>query len=146
MAIRLSTGLRNALLGSADFRSTFNLSRINIYSGTQPTTADAAATGTLLLTITVDGGATGLTFDAPVDGVISKAAAESWQGTTLANGTAGYFRLYAAGDDPAILSTTNERVDGSIAVSGGDMNISSTSLVASAVQTVSQFDITLPAS
>jgi len=146
MALRLSTGLRQQLLGTDDFLSTYNLSSINIYSGTQPATADAAATGTLLVTITVNGGGTKLTFDAPVAGVISKAVAETWQGTTLVNGTAGYFRLITTAGDPDTLSTTEIRLDGSIAVSGADMNISSTSLVAPAVQTVSQFDITLPAS
>ena len=146
MALRLSTGLRQALLGTADFQAEFNLSRIYIYTGSQPSSANDAATGTLLATITVNGGATGLTFDAPVDGTISKAAAETWSGTAGAEGTAGWFRLSEAGDDPATLSTTISRVDGNIATSGANLNMSNTFVANGAVQTISSFAITLPAS
>jgi hypothetical protein len=49
MAVKFSTGLRNAML----------------YSGALPATADAAVGGTLLCTISVSG--SGLTFAAPAD-------------------------------------------------------------------------------
>ena len=48
MALRLSTGLRQALLGTADFRTEFTGCFINIYTGNQPADPDDAATGTLL--------------------------------------------------------------------------------------------------
>ncbi|NIT14179.1 MAG: hypothetical protein GTN99_08075 [Candidatus Dadabacteria bacterium] len=146
--MRLSTGLRNAMLGTASFDAEFTACFINIYSGPQPASADDAITGsnTLLATIYSDGAALGLNFDAPVSGTISKAAAETWSGTALASGTAAWFRLYEAGDTPANLSTTASRVDGSIGISGGDMNISNTTITVSAVQTITQFDVTLPAS
>lgn len=57
MTIRLSTGLRDALNMNLGFAGAFNRSSINIYSGTQPATADAAATGTLLGTATIASGA-----------------------------------------------------------------------------------------
>lgn len=53
MTIRLSTGTRNALGSALGFAGAFNKASINIYSGTQPATADAAATGTLLGTVTL---------------------------------------------------------------------------------------------
>jgi len=146
MALRLSTGLRQALLGSAAFQAEFALSFINIYTGSQPSDADAAATGTLLATIYSDGAAVGISFDAPVAGVIEKAVAQTWSGTAGAEGTAGYFRLFEAGGNPAILSTTESRIDGNIATSGANMNMSNTFVANGAVQTVSTFAITMPGS
>lgn len=57
MAFRLSTGMRNAILGSVSFAHAIQNGKIQIYSGTQPATADAAPTGTLLATITDGSGA-----------------------------------------------------------------------------------------
>ena len=146
MALRLSTGVRQALLGSADFQSEFAASFINIYTGSQPSTADDAASGTLLATIYSDGAAVGINFDAPVAGTVSKAIAETWSGAAGAEGTAGWFRLFEAGDTPGIASTTASRIDGNIATSGANMNMSNTFVANGAVQTVSTFAVTLPAS
>ena len=148
MALRLSTGLRQALLGSADFQTEFALSFINIYTGTQPATADTAASGTLLATIYSNNptDTIGVSFDAPVAGVVAKAVAQTWAGTALATGTAGWYRLFEAGGNPAILSTTESRIDGNISTSGANMNMSSTSVTIATVQTVSTFTVTLPAS
>ncbi len=145
MALRLSTGTRQDLLGTQDFQTAFALSFINIYTGSQPSTADAAATGTLLATIYSDGAAVGVSFDAPVAGVVSKAVAQTWSGTAIAEGTAGYFRLYEAAGTPGVLSTTEARVDGNIATSGANMNMSNTFIASGAVQTISTFAITMPA-
>lgn len=147
MALRLSTGLRQDLLGTQSFQAAFNLSKVNIYTGSQPSSSDDAATGTLLATITVnDAGTFSLTFDAPVAGIVSKTAAQTWSGTAVAEGTAGYFRLFENLGDPSVLSTTEARVDGNIATSGANMNMSNTFVANGAVQTVSTFAITLPAS
>jgi len=145
MALRLSTGLRQDLLGSADFKTKFTASFINIYSGSQPASADSPATGTLLATIYSDGAAIGVSFDAPVAGAISKAAAQTWSGTAVATGTAGYYRLFEALDDPTLQSAVKARLDGAIATSGAELNMSSTAIVASAVQTITSFTVTLPA-
>lgn len=146
MALRLSTGLRQALLGTADFRTEFTACFLNIYTGSQPSSSDDAATGTLLATIYSDGASVGISFDAPVAGVIAKAVAQTWSGTSGAEGTAGYFRLWEAAGNPAILSTTESRLDGNIATSGANMNMSNTFVASGAVQTVSTFAVTLPAS
>ena len=148
MALRLSTGIRQALLDTADFQSEFALSFINIYTGTQPASADDAASGTLLATIYSNNptDTIGISFDSPIAGTISKAVAETWAGTALLTGTAGWYRLFEAGGNPAILSTTESRVDGNISTSGANMNMSSTTITSGTVQTVSTFDVTLPAS
>lgn len=57
MTLRLSTGTRNALDSTLGFAGAFNKCSIRIYSGSQPATADAAATGTLLGTVTLNSGA-----------------------------------------------------------------------------------------
>jgi hypothetical protein len=51
MAVKLSTGLRNAILSGQELRKVFEDAIINIYTGTAPAGADDAATGTLLVTI-----------------------------------------------------------------------------------------------
>lgn len=152
MSLQLSTGLRNGMLNSTGFTEAFNDGTIYIYSGPQPTNADAAVQGTLLLQITVNNGAwsagsptNGLGFDAPSAGVISKAAAEVWRGLGVATGTAGWFRLCGNAADAGGSSTTLPRLDGSVAVSGGDMNLSSISIVTSAPTTIDVFQFTLPA-
>lgn len=73
MTIRISTGARNALTGSLGLAGVFNKGSINIYSGTQPTSADAAVTGTLLGTVTISSGA--LTQEVRATGTVTITAA-----------------------------------------------------------------------
>lgn len=117
---------------------------IRIYTGTQPTSPDDAPTGTLLVTIYSDGAAAGLEFDDAAAGVISKKATETWSGTAGNTGTAGWFRLYAPGD-PLGSSSIDERIDGACGTSGAELNMSSTSIVSGAVQSISTFQLTMPA-
>jgi hypothetical protein len=56
MTWRFSTGLRDALLQSKGFSGAFNQGYIELYSGTQPVSADAAK-GTALIQITSSSGA-----------------------------------------------------------------------------------------
>lgn len=57
MTIRISTGVRNGVGGSLGFAGAFNKGSIRIYSGAQPASANAAATGTLLGVVTLSSGA-----------------------------------------------------------------------------------------
>ncbi len=57
MAIRRSTALINKLAGGYGVRELLKDARIFMYSGTQPTSADVAPTGTHLATFTKDGAA-----------------------------------------------------------------------------------------
>lgn len=152
MAVRFSTGLRNALLGSADFQTAFLNGVLRIYSGAQPATADAAVTGTLLIEITNGGGAfshgsptNGLQFDEPVSGVISKAAAQTWQGNGVAAGVAGWARLSGNPLDDGSSSTTLARMDMSVGKTGADLNLSNTTVAIGAPQTIDVFSLAMPA-
>lgn len=128
-------------------RGIFRNGRLNIYTGAQPATADMAATGTLLCTYTLDGaGSNGFRWDEPVTGTISKLSTETWQGTALATGTAGYFIYYEEGDDPSLVSTLFARFTGAVATSGAELNLSSTSIVLDAIQTITSATFTIPAS
>lgn len=144
MAIKLSTGMRDDLLDTGSFRSILNLGFIKIYTGAEPASPNDAATGTLLCTISNNSTVTGLTFAATASGgVISKNGSETWSGVNAATGTAGYFRFVAVGDTGAS-STTQQRLQGSVAVVGGDLNLSNTTLSSGATQTIDYFSATLP--
>ncbi len=145
MALQLSTGFRDKTLDEAGVQDVLSGCKIAIYSGTQPADADTAASGTLLVTISESGGAAGLTWEDSVDGVLSKATAETWQGTAVATGTATWFRCYQSGDDPAAAETVLARFDGAVSTSGAQLNMSSTDIVSGAVQTISAFTYTQPA-
>lgn len=145
MSLKLSTGLRNKLLDTGSLKSIFAAGFIKIYSGSAPADADAAVTGTLLCTISISGGGTGINFDtAAVGSVLSKLSSETWSGTNAATGTATYYRHVAAGDD-GTSSTTQARIQGTVGVVGADMNLSSVSLVSGNPQTVDYYSVTLPA-
>lgn len=55
MTLRLSTAIRNFALSGGSVRDALQGGKIQIYTGAQPATADAAPTGTLLCTVTAGG-------------------------------------------------------------------------------------------
>lgn len=127
MAITHSTGLRNYSLDSGPATAFDTTGRIAIYTGTQPT-ANAAATGTLLATLTMSSDA----FAAASGGAI---VANSITGDSAADatGTAGYFIVYRTGDTAltSAAGTTDRRLIGSITATGGggDMTFDTVSFV-----------------
>jgi hypothetical protein len=148
--LRLSTGLRTNLAGSTGFAATFANGVIEIRSGTQPASADSAATGTLLGTVTLASGAftpgsptNGLTFAAAANGAVSKSG--TWSFVGIAAGTAGWFRLKGNGVDGGGASTTLPRLDGSVATSGADLNLSNIGIAIGAPNTIDTFDWVQPA-
>ena len=149
MTVRLSTGLRNNLVGSIGFATTLANGVIDIYTGAQPATADAAITGALLGTVTLNSGAfasgtptNGLTFAAPANGAVSKSGVWSFNG--IAVGTAGWFRFRANAADAGAISAVLPRLDGSVAVSGADLNLSNISITVGAPNTIDTFVWTQP--
>jgi hypothetical protein len=155
MALRLSTGLVNALNVTDDFKALMVNSVIYRYSGTQPANADSIETGTLLDVITLNAGTftpgsptNGLNMDVSTDGVLAKAVAEVWQSVGLAaagTGTvAGWFRWYANARVQGT-STTAIRLDGAIGTSSSyEMQMSNTSIVEGNTSSVSTFTVTQP--
>lgn len=152
MALRLSTGLRNKLLGDDSFKDIMMDGVIRIYPGVQPVSADDAEGATHLVEISVGSAAftpgapgAGLEFGTPVSGAIAKAAGETWSGAASATGTAGWFRFY----DNTLTTgaeSASARFDGAISTSGAQLNMSSTAITAGATTTIDSFTITLPAS
>ena len=139
-------------LKGGSFRDIFKDGRLCIYSGVQPATADAAITGTLLLQLTISSGAfvpgavsNGLEFAAPSGGIIGKSA-DVWSGVVLATGVAGYYRLYANAADTGVIDTTfiYPRVDGLVATSGGELNMSNTTLTVAKTVTIDSVNYTFP--
>lgn len=152
MSLQLSTGLRNGMLNATGFKEAFAAGVIYIYSGSQPVNADAAVQGTLLGIVTKNAGAfvfgtatNGISFDAPAAGVVSKAAAETWQMVAIAAGTAGWFRLMGNPVDALGSSTTLPRLDGSIGISGADLNLTNITFAIGTPVTLDVFQFTLPA-
>ena len=157
MALRISTALRTALLGAAtgdngSFKDLMADGIIEIYSGSQPADADTAESGTKLVRITVASGAftpasatNGLEFGNASGGSIAKASGEVWSGVGLVTGTAGWFRFYDNDYDTGA-GTDKVRFDGSVATSGAQLNLSSTTITLSATLTIDAFTVTMPAS
>jgi len=155
MAERLSTGLRNEMVGPGgkSMADALEYGVIRIYTGSQPATADLAETGTLLVEITLASAAStdpmtsgnGLTFAAAAAGSSPKTVAEVWSGVAEASGTAGWFRFYDldydTGDSSAAI-----RFDGSIATSGSDMDMVNTTITSGGTTTLDSGSITVPAS
>lgn len=152
MALRLSTGLRNKLLGSEGFQTIMQNGVIRIFPGVQPSSADDGESVSPLIEITVSSGTftpgtatNGLNFEAPSGGSCAKSTAEVWSGSAASTGTAGWFRFYA-NDRATGSDTTHARFDGSVSTSGAQLNMSSTAITAGATTTIDSFVVTMPAS
>lgn len=141
--IKTSTGLRNAVLGTSSLATALSGGKIRIFSGAQPDTADHAETGTLLCVISVNDTGTGVTFEAPSGGMMVKKTDEVWSGTNLTTGVAAWYR-HVGGSDTGVLSTSEPRIQGRIDIVGADLNLSSTSLTMSALQTIDYYVIVWP--
>lgn len=150
MTVKLSTFLRTQLAGTTGFASAFANGVIEIYSGAQPATADAAPTGTLLGTVTLASGAftpgvatNGLTFAAAANGVASKSG--TWSMNAAVAGTAGWARFKGnAVDAGAAGNTTNSRMDMAVGVTGADLNLSNIALTVGLPVTIDTFTFTVP--
>jgi hypothetical protein len=147
MTIKTSTGLRNALLSGGSFRDTFNgLGEIRIYAGAVPQSADESV-GAATLLVTIMNGASGIGFEADaVNGILQKSTTETWEGTVVPAAGGGmnatfYRHVLTADTDDA--SATAPRYQGNVAVVGADMNLTSTSLVAGAVQGIYYHAVTI---
>lgn len=84
MTFRLSTGIRNFLNKQGSIDDALRNGWIEIYSGAQPATADAAVTGTLLCTITV--GSAARTAEVLASGTVTLTGGASGSVDTLTVG------------------------------------------------------------
>jgi hypothetical protein len=109
----------------------FNSGTLKIYTGSQPASANDAASGTLLCTINIPATA----FGAAASGAISKNG--TWSGSAIDTGTAGWARMESA--DNA------KKMDFSLAESAADLIIDNDAVVTAGVVTVTSLTITVPA-
>lgn len=145
-ALKFSDMLANYLLDTGSLKAALDGCKIMVFAGTEPTSPESANANTLLCTVTLSGGGSGLTWDTtPVNGALLKPAAASWSGTNVASGDATHFRLVLSADDGISASTTARRVQGSIGVGGKDWIMSNVTFVSGNSFTPSEFHIALPA-
>jgi hypothetical protein len=146
----------NAFSGITDYKATSSGAIITIQAlngrGTAPNTFVVASTVTTITKTDTNmaGGvasANGLKFGAPAAGLLPKLSTQTWSGVNVATGTGGWFRLVGPVADSGALDSLEQqiRVDGSIATSGSDMNLSSTAFVILATSGISQFNLNVPA-
>ena len=170
MTVFASAALRNGLLQGSSVKEQLDSGFIYIFAGTAPVDADAAldmvGTHTQLAKIAADAvpadaGTVGLTFAATaVNGAIAKNAGETWAAKINFVGkdaalagvsplTATFFRFCSAADNgQAIGSGSTPRIQGSVATTGGDINLTSVSLSDNGSNTtgLASFEVRQPAS
>lgn len=144
MTFKVSTGLRNYMLATGSARQALASGKIRIFTGAEPASADAAETGTLLCVIDKDAAGAGFSMDtAATGGVLAKVPADVLRGTVLASGTPGYYRHVGSADTGAA-STTEPRLQGRIAQSGAEGNITNIPMVSGATQDIDEYSFALP--
>lgn len=136
MAIRISTTARNAACDAVVdlVDAGAGAGKLRIYTGTQPATADTAASGTLLADATLIDPA----FGAAATGTATLADPAAVTGSSA--GTAGWFRV--------LDSNNNTVFDGSVTATGGggDLQLSNTSIaVGQTVDISAGGTVTMPA-
>lgn len=145
MAVKTSTGLRNSMLATSDFKALMDGGLIKVYSGTVPATADdSLGSATLLLTISDNDTGAGIDFDTtPTAGAISKDPNQIWSGTIGTTGTPTFYRHVAAGDT-GVSSITEARIQGTVATAGADMNFADVNFIAAATRSLTYYSVAIP--
>ena len=128
MALQYSVPVNNARLDAVE-TTVGATAKLRIYTGAPPANCAAAATGTLLVEMTLPSD----WMTAAAAGV--KAKTGSWTGTGAAAGTAGYFRIL---DNAGTVTG----LQGTCAQGGGDMSLDNASIAVSQVVTVNTFSLT----
>ncbi len=128
MAVNLATA--NCQTRAAALNTAIGTSAIfQIYTGSAPTNADTAVSGTLLVTLTGSVSA----FGVASAGVITLNTVTA--GTAGATGTAGYCRILTSGS-VKMLDLTN------IGTSGADINLNSTSITSGGTVSITSGTLT----
>lgn len=142
MGLRLNAQARNAFMDTSG-NTAFNSGKLQIWTGSQPTTANLAPTGTLLAEFTLGADA----FGASSAGTITLAGVPLQDASANNTGTAGYFRIKAASDDDT-LNGAFARIDGTITAvgGGGDITADNLSINSGQVVNLTALTLTLPAS
>jgi len=102
--------------------------RVAFYSGTIPTLASDAITGTRLLTFDIGAG-TGCTWQAASAGSVIRTTSAMIATTIGAGGTATYWRLYKVGDEADTSDTGLKRIQGTCSGNNPDAILDTTTIV-----------------
>ena len=134
MPVRISSNARNASTDGvvALCNAGSGAAVVKIYTGSQPASADTAATGTLLITWTLSDPA----FGAAASGTAT-AASMPKNANAVASGTAGYARI----ED----SNGNSIADADVGTTGTPVTVSSTTIVSGSPYTLDSLSYTQPA-
>ena len=121
--LKYSNGTRNAQQqGLITYAGSGSI--IHIYQDTQPTNANTAISGqTLLVSLTISGG-----FGTDSNGTLTLGTVTD--GTAVATGTAEFFRITKSDNTTVIM-------DGSVGVSGCDLNLNNTSIATTQIVGIS---------
>ena len=131
MALKLSVAQRNARLDAMETEAGTG-AILEIRSGSAPADAAASRTGTVLVTMTMPSDWLG----AASGGVKSKSG--TWEDTSAdASGTAGYFTIYKSDGTTVCMQGTVTATGG-----GGDLTLTTTTIVAGQPVTITAFAIT----
>ena len=132
MAVQFSTGVRNAMLDA--WETTISTSAVlKIRTGAQPATCATADSGTVLATLNLPSD----WMAAAASG--AKAKAGTWEDASAdATGTAGHYRIYASDG-----TTCHEQGSITATLGGGDMELITTSIIATQPITITGFTKTM---
>ena len=157
MAEKMSTGFRDKTNATGSVKAVMANGCIDIYSGTQPATADDAESGVFLVRLTLDAGeftpgvaTNGINMGDSTGGVLAKATGETWKGIGKAEAgggvQAGWFRWRENADTGGV-STSFARVDGAVgSTTAFELRLSNTVIAAGVPVEVTVFTFIKPAS
>ncbi len=129
-ALSFSTALRTDIAGQIQ-TAAGSAAVLEIESGTAPSSCNTTDTGTVLVSITLPA-----TFLTSSGGVATQAG--TWSGTASATGTASYYRIVSSSTSP----TTTCVVQGSVATTGADLNLSTTAISSGVTVTITGYTYT----
>lgn len=143
MAVRISSATQNAMVSAVStlIDAGSSAAKLRIYTGSQPAGPGTAASGTLLLEVTMNDPA----FGSPSSGTITAAQSPALSGTGVAAGTAGWFRIV---DSTAAAGSGLGVLDGSVTATGGggDCQLSTTTISVGLAVAITSVTISQPAS
>lgn len=135
MALTFSDGFWDNIWDGLGLNAIFANGYLRLYSGSPPTDAEDAATGTLISTVQLPA----TPFADASGGDAAKAGV--WQDpSAAATETATYFRLVATSDTGGA-STTEPRIQGTAGESGDDLTLNDETITAGQVVTITAFTL-----
>lgn len=136
MTLILATTARNAMADACVdlIDAGAGAGTIAVRTGTQPANPQTGATGTLLLTFTLNDPA----FGAASNGVATLSVSPTISTTGITDGTAGWFRVFDSNNNPVF--------DGACGTSGSQLNLSTLTVSTGLTVTITSGTFTQPAS